>query len=333
MRSSRGLLQKRERDAKLKNIMSSSSSSSSSSSRQEQPRDSDRTDRKIKPVERVSKTSSSVSASVPSSSYSSVSNVSKPSKNSQRNRHQEDEQYDEEYSQRKPPSKVSTVTVTNEDEDEDFDIENDEIMYESEEEEEEQVISTRKAPKQQQVQSPKIQKVESREVTKDEYEEEEVEESKSKDTKKRSSAIVSKNILSKMVHEAGLEGVSADVYPFIIQEMQNYIREVIETISEGSNEEELVIRDTDLKFLGDKTRAAGNLDMKSFERLYAGVAESMGNNAEFSSGAFRSFCSFTEIAVHRFLRKAKDMISFYNRKRLTAKDLECLRRMMDDNDD
>ena len=73
--------------------------------------------------------------------------------------------------------------------------------------------------------------------------------------------------------------------------------------------------------------------MKSFERLYAGVAESMVNNAEFSSGAFRSFCSFTEIAVNRFLRKAKDMISFYNRKRLTARDLECLRRMLNDNDD
>ena len=260
MKSSRGLLQKKEREAKLKNIMSSSSST----------RNQDKSTNSVNPkstnISRVSSSSSSVSSAP------------------RQQQKQQPKKYEDEY------VKKNSVPQPQVEEEE----------YHEEEEHQQ------------------------------DYEEERDEQDNNR--KKRTVAIVSKSVLSKIIHDAGVDGVSSDVYSFMIMEMQNYIREVIKVVSEGGEDDELVIRESDLKFLGDKSKAPGSLDVKSFERLYAGVADSLNTNAEFSSGAFKAFCAHTEIQMIKFLRKAKELITCYNKKRLGAKDLECLKKMLDDSE-
>jgi len=132
------------------------------------------------------------------------------------------------------------------------------------------------------------------------------------------------------LQEAGIEGVSSDVYGFVIEEMQFFINDVIRILGETTNGEELVVRESDLKFLGDKSKAAGHLDVKSFEKIYRVVATELDTNAEFSSEAFKTLGKLTEIHVVQFLRKAGSVIKFYGRKRLTVKDLELLKEMLED---
>jgi len=148
--------------------------------------------------------------------------------------------------------------------------------------------------------------------------------------RKRRQNIVSKTILSKLLQEAEIDGVSADVHGFIIEEMQFFVSDIIRILGDQTNGEELVVRDSDLKFLGDKSKAPGHLDVKSFEKVYKVVASELDTNAEFSSEAFKTLGKLTEIHVIQFLRKAGNVIKFYGRKRLTVKDLELLKEMLED---
>lgn len=161
-------------------------------------------------------------------------------------------------------------------------------------------------------------------------EEPEDDEQQDESGRKRRQNIVSKAILSKLLNEAGIEGVSSDVHGFIIEEMQFFINDVIRILGDSSNGEELVVRDSDLKFLGDKSKAQGHLDVKSFEKVYKIVATDLDTNAEFSSEAFKTLGKLTEIHVVQFLKKAGNVIKFYGRKRLTVKDLELLKEMLED---
>ncbi len=145
---------------------------------------------------------------------------------------------------------------------------------------------------------------------------------------KRQSSLIPKAIIAKLISEAGIEGVSSDVYPYVTVEIQEFLKHVIKSLEEEADGDELVIKDSYLKFLGDKSRASGVLDMKSFERVYGVTSESMNVNPEFSSSAFASLCKYTEIHVVDFLRKARKIVQFYGRKRLTAKDLDLLKEML-----
>lgn len=310
MRSSRGLLQKKERETKLKNIMTSTVQSKQDQSNTV----------KAKLVERARVVSAPVSR--PSNTTSS----------SRQPKKYEDEYEEEEHSDHH---------------EEDEDLENDELFDELSEEEvpikkvESKPSKPVSKPVKQQAQ-PQTKQTPSKKVVveieeqqeEDHYEEDDHQENNDvqDSRKKRSIAIVSKTVLSKLIHDAGVEGVSSDVYSYMITEMQHYIREVLKVIAENADDDELVVRESDLKFLGDKSRASGTLDIKSFERLYAGVADSMNTNAEFSSGAFKAFCAHTEIEMVRFLKKARELITCYNKKRLGAKDLECLKKMLDDSE-
>jgi hypothetical protein len=177
----------------------------------------------------------------------------------------------------------------------------------------------------------KVSKVETKKDEKyEEHDEHEDEQQHEESGRKRRQNIVSKTILSKLLQESGIEGVSSDVYGFIIEEMQFFINDVIRILGNTTNGEELVVRESDLKFLGDKSKAVGHLDVKSFEKVYRIVASELETNAEFSSEAFKTLGKLTEIHVVQFLRKAGNVIKFYGRKRLTVKDLELLKEMLED---
>ena len=177
----------------------------------------------------------------------------------------------------------------------------------------------------------KVSKVETKKDEKyEEHDEHEDEQQHEESGRKRRQNIVSKTILSKLLQESGIEGVSSDVYGFIIEEMQFFINDVIRILGNTTNGEELVVRESDLKFLGDKSKAVGHLDVKSFEKVYRIVATDLETNAEFSSEAFKTLGKLTEIHVVQFLRKAGNVIKFYGRKRLTVKDLELLKEMLED---
>jgi len=145
---------------------------------------------------------------------------------------------------------------------------------------------------------------------------------------KRQSSLIPKAVIAKLISEAGIEGVSSDVYPYVTVEIQEFLKHVIKFLEEDADGDELVIKDSYLKFLGDKSRASGVLDMKSFERVYGVTSESMNVNPEFSSSAFASLCKYTVIHVVDFMRKARKIVQFYGRKSLTAKDLDLLKEML-----
>jgi len=146
---------------------------------------------------------------------------------------------------------------------------------------------------------------------------------------KRQSALLPKAVIAKLIVESGIEGVSSDVYPYVIQEIQGFLKHVIKSLEEEADGDELVIKDSYLRFLGDKSRATGVFDMKSFERVYSATSHDMNVNPEFSSSAFQSLCKYTEIHVIDFLKKAHKIVQFYGRKRLTAKDLDLLKEMLE----
>jgi histone H3/H4 len=146
---------------------------------------------------------------------------------------------------------------------------------------------------------------------------------------RRQQSLVPKAIVAKLISESGIEGVSSDVYPYVIQEIQDFLRNVIKSLKEEADGDELVIKESYLKFLGDKSRASGVLDMKSFEKIYTATSYDFDINPEFSSSAFSSLCKYSEIHVVDFLRKARKIVHFYGRKRLTSKDLDLLKEMLE----
>ena len=145
---------------------------------------------------------------------------------------------------------------------------------------------------------------------------------------RRQPALIPKAVVAKLISEAGISGVSSDVHSYVIQEIQNFIRQVIRSLEEEADGDELVIKESYLRFLGDKTRSSGVLDLKSFERVYSVTSEEMNVNPEFSSSAFSAFCKYAEIHVVDFLKKAQKLVQNYGRKRLSSKDLDLLKEML-----
>lgn len=162
-------------------------------------------------------------------------------------------------------------------------------------------------------------------------EEDDVERENNRDARRgspRRNTLISRPTLVKLIQQSKLESVSSDVYTFMIEEMSRYIREVIDVLSEENDGDECVIKESYLKFLGERSKSSGILDVKTFEKLYNTVAGQTGVNIEFSSGAFTSFSKYTEHHIVDFLEKASTLISSYGRKRLNVSDLELLKSLL-----
>jgi len=144
----------------------------------------------------------------------------------------------------------------------------------------------------------------------------------------RRNALVSRPTLVRLIQQSKLESVSSDVYNFMIEEMTRYVNEVVDVLAEENDGDECVIKESYLKFLGDRSKAQGILDVKTFEKIYNTVSSKATVNIEFSSGAFNTFAKYTEHHMIDFLEKASTLISTYGRKRLNVSDLELLKSLL-----
>lgn len=159
----------------------------------------------------------------------------------------------------------------------------------------------------------------------------EVEEDSPRDARRgspRRNALVSRPTLVRLIQQSKLESVSSDVYNFMIEEMTRYVNEVVDVLAEENDGDECVIKESYLKFLGDRSKAQGLLDVKTFEKIYNTVSSKATVNIEFSSGAFNTFAKYTEHHMIDFLEKAGTLISTYGRKRLNVSDLELLKSLL-----
>lgn len=144
--------------------------------------------------------------------------------------------------------------------------------------------------------------------------------------KKNSRMIVSKATFSKFVSSSNIDSTSSDIYPHLQQEMIEYIAEVIKIISNNDKDDEVVVKESHLKFCGDKSLAQGILDMKTFEKLYN---ETKTNNVTFTSESFKTLCKLTEVHVLEFLKKARGIMTHCGRKRLNLSDIELLKYILE----
>lgn len=147
------------------------------------------------------------------------------------------------------------------------------------------------------------------------------------DTKKKNARmIVSKATFSKFVSVSNIDSTSSDIYNHLQQEMIEYISEVIKIISNNEKDDEVVVKESHLKFCGDKNLAQGILDMKTFEKLYN---ETKTGNVTFTSESFKTLCKLTEVHVLEFLKKARSIMTHCGRKRLNLSDIELLKYILE----
>lgn len=169
---------------------------------------------------------------------------------------------------------------------------------------------------------PKKQKVEEvkQKAIKDEEEEE--------DDKKRK-LIISKSLFSKLISESNIDSTSSDIYSNLQNEMVDYVVEVIKIISNNETDDEIVVKDSNLKFLGNKDKSLGILDIKTFEKIYSEAQKVISHNVTFTSESYKSLCKYTEIHILEFLKKAKTIMAHSGRKRLTLADIELLKYILE----
>lgn len=180
--------------------------------------------------------------------------------------------------------------------------------------------------------SPKRQ-TKSNRRSEEEEEEQEMEERGNEDEhseRKRRNMIVSRPLFLKFVNEAGLESAASDIQEILQVEMVNFIMEVIKMV--GGNEEqedEIVVKESNLRFLGDKNKSIGVLDMKTFEKLFGEAEKNISSQVHFTSESFKSLCKYTEIHIIDFLKKARAIMVHCGRKRLNFNDVELLKFLLE----
>ena len=165
--------------------------------------------------------------------------------------------------------------------------------------------------------------------SREEQEEDEREEKEEREEDDRRKFIVPKTMLVKFVSNAEIETASSEIYPYLQQEMLEYIVEVIKIVSNDDKDDEVVIKDSNLRFLGDKSKSVGILDQKTFDRLYAEVRKNISHNVTFTAEAYKSLCKYTEIHTLDFLRKARSIMVHSGRKRLNLGDIELLNYILE----
>jgi len=160
-------------------------------------------------------------------------------------------------------------------------------------------------------------------------EEEEKDQKEEREDDDRRRFLVPKSLLVKFISNAEIDTASSEIYPYLQQEMLDYIVEVIKIVSSDDADDEVVIKDSNLRFLGDKSKSVGILDQKSFERLYAEVRKNIRHNVTFTSESYKSLCKYTEIHTLDFLRKARAIMVHSGRKRLNLGDIELLKYILE----
>ncbi len=194
-------------------------------------------------------------------------------------------------------------------------------------------IKVKEQPKQ--VAAPKTQRGRKPKVQEPEVDEEEERSERSErvdredvDEDKRRKMIVPKSFFQKMIATANIDTTSSDIFPTLQQEMIDYIVEVIKIVA-NNEDDEVVVKDSNLRFLGEKDKAVGNLDVKLFEKLYSEAQKILVHNVTFTSESFKSLCKYTEIHVMDFLKKARALMAHAGRKRLTLADIELLKFILE----
>lgn len=147
------------------------------------------------------------------------------------------------------------------------------------------------------------------------------------DDKKRR-LIVPRSVFQKIVQHVNLSA-SMEIFPQLQHEMIDYVVEVIKIVSNNDTDDEIVVKDSNLRFLGQKEKSIGLFDIKLFEKIYAEAEKILTHNVTFTSESFKSLCKYTEIHIIDFLTKAKAIMNHANRKRLTLADIELLKYILE----
>lgn len=153
-------------------------------------------------------------------------------------------------------------------------------------------------------------------------------EDREEDDDKKRKMIIPKSFFQKMISTANIDTTSSDIYPTLQAEMIDYVVEVIKIVS-NNEEDEVVVKDSNLRFLGEKGKAIGNLDVKLFEKIYSEAQKILVHNVTFTSESFKSLCKYTEIHIMEFLKKARAIMIHAGRKRLTLADIELLKFILE----
>ena len=228
--------------------------------------------------------------------------------------HEDDHDYHEEEEEVKPVAKGRAMKPNNH---------KDEIKHKQERQEKQEAKPSARGRK------PKVQEEEEHEQSeRTERTERPDREDREEDDDKKRKMIIPKSFFQKMISTANIDTTSSDIYPTLQAEMIDYIVEVIKIVS-NNEEDEVVVKDSNLRFLGEKGKAIGNLDVKLFEKIYGEAQKILVHNVTFTSESFKSLCKYTEIHIMEFLKKARAIMIHAGRKRLTLADIELLKFILE----
>ncbi len=254
------------------------------------------------------------------------------------------------HSSKQPLKKQPPPSKPIEDEEEEHDYEDDDNYDEEEEEEEEQLpppppktrpssakpkqsinLSTQKDQEEQPAPtiSPKSRPVQDEEEQHDQEEDEEVRESKEGSGDKRKRLIISKILFQKLLSTCEIESTTSDIINHTEADLIEYVQDVIKVISNNEEDDEVVVKDSSLKFLGDKSKAQGLLDQKTFDKIFQEAIANVSTNITFTSEAYKSLCKYTEVHVLDMLTKVKAIMKHSGRKRLNTSDVELLKFILE----
>lgn len=116
--------------------------------------------------------------------------------------------------------------------------------------------------------SPKSRPVQQEEENHEQEDDEEVRESKEGSGDKRKRLIISKILFQKLLSTCEIESTTSDIINHTEADLIEYVQDVIKVISNNEEDDEVVVRDSSLKFLGDKSKAQGLLDQKTFDKIF-----------------------------------------------------------------
>lgn len=162
----------------------------------------------------------------------------------------------------------------------------------------------------------------------DQEEEEEVRESK-EGSDKRKRLILSKTLFQKLLSTCEIESTTIDIINHTEADLIEYVQDVIKVISNNEEDDEVVVRDSSLKFLGDKSKAQGLLDQKTFDKIFQEAISNVSSNITFTSEAYKSLCKYTEVHILDMLTKVKAIMKHSGRKRLNTSDVELLKFILE----
>lgn len=163
----------------------------------------------------------------------------------------------------------------------------------------------------------------------DQEEDDEVRDSKEPSGDKRKRLIISKTLFQKLLSTCEIESTTSDIINHTEADLIEYVQDVIKVISNNEEDDEVVVRDSSLKFLGDKSKAQGLLDQKTFDKIFQEAIANVSTNITFTSEAYKSLCKYTEVHVLDMLTKVKAIMKHSGRKRLNTSDVELLKFILE----